>query len=142
MLGLVTLFKNEGLADRVGLSGIESNIQSTVKPELQAYAKLPGRISATTVTDEAQKAASLEATSKLIAEVVKHRAKGMQALVATYQSQAQHQRNVLSAQRRMTQIDSRYGQFLLGAQLGINTARVELDGYQQAYQSAQSAFVD
>lgn len=113
-------------------------VPGNAAPQLRGLAKLPGSVSRQAVIAESGEAAKAEATAKLFQKYVQARQRRINAMVRQHQTAANHQQGVLRANERMTQINSRHGQFLEEHLLNVGSEKAALDGYQQAFQNAQT----
>lgn len=141
MLGFLTqMFEDASpvATSNMGVSGLGLQVPGHVKPELQRLARLPGHVSRQEVIEQVRAASKSEATAELLQKWVQARLRQANAATRQYQSAAQFQQGILRANERMMAVDQRHGKFVEGHLLNVGSAKAELDGYQQGYQSART----
>jgi hypothetical protein len=117
-----------------------SAVSPRIRSEVEKYGQLPATISRDGVVKEVEEASRMEGGAKLLQRYAQARIRKANALANMYQTHANLKTGMMRVSERFANTDARFGKAVLDFGLGMATQKAELDGYDQAFQSAQTLF--
>ncbi|MEY2910784.1 MAG: hypothetical protein RLZZ184_93 [Cyanobacteriota bacterium] len=95
--------------------------------------KLPARVSAQQVLQEAKSTGEIEAQLALAKDIATSRSQQMDQLVRLHEINVQHTQKVMQVDERLRAIEANHGKAVSRYQLGAAETQVNLDGFQTIY---------